>query len=179
LIYSSFTPREDGKPIPKRSFNDLYSFWILPALTKIPRCSLCSVMQLPGGPPRVYPFPCYLAFYLVINPPPFPNHYSQAVSQQVVSSSLPSAPEPSPCTLPSQSPYSSTEVGGRHKTHSCHAGCWMSTQISWCLHGLYQRIGLGGLRVVAGREVCLPVKRVRLVSCNNREAEKKGKCRNT
>ena len=107
------------------------------------------------------------------------NHYSPAASQQAVSSSLPFAPELSLCTLPSQSPYSSTEVGGRHKTHSCHAGCWMSIRISWYLHGPYQRIGLGGLRVVAGREVCLPVKRVRLVSCNNREAEKKGKCRNT
>jgi hypothetical protein len=48
----------------------------------------------------------------------------------------------------------------------------MSIRISWYLHGLYQRIGLGGLRVVAGREVCLPVKRVWLVSCNNRDVEK-------
>jgi hypothetical protein len=33
----------------------------------------------------------------------------------------------------------------------------MSIQISWYLRGLCQRIGLGGLRVVVGRGVCLPL----------------------
>jgi hypothetical protein len=124
-------------------------------------------MQLHVNIPTVYPFPYRLAFYPVINPPPLPNHYSPAASQQAVSSSRPSAPEPSLCTLPSQSPYSSTEVGGRHKTHSCHAGCWMSIRISWYLRGLYQRIGLGGLRAVAGRGVCLPLIGLAVYRYNN------------
>ena len=47
--------------------------------------------------------------------------------------------------------------------HSCLAGCCSSTRSAWCLRVRCRRSGLGGLRVVVGRGVCLPVMFVSVV----------------